>query len=289
MSKIDLHIHSNYSDDGELSIKEIMDMCRLSGMELVSITDHNSVRGVSPALKENTGLKVVSGVELDCTYKDQNFHFLGYDFDHTRKEFLEIEQGILEQERNAAEEKIHLFRSYSCIPVSTLEVFTAAGTGIVTGELIADIVLSKKNASDYEILKPYLPGGAKSDMPNVSFYWDFFSPGKPAYVPIRYISLLDARDLIRKANGFAVLAHPGQNLSGNYDLLNDMIEEGIDGIEVYSSYHSEEAAAYFLDVAKRNRLLVTCGSDFHGKNKPNIHVGGHGAPPEACGRNMFSM
>lgn len=277
MSKVDLHIHSKYSGDGEFSIKKIMDMCKASGMKLMSITDHNSVKGIPIALEENAGMRVVSGVELDCTYKGRSFHLLGYGFDHTRNEFLEIEKDIYHQEIEAAERKIRLFQKATDIPLSVVKVMAAADGGIVTGELIADLVLSKENAADYEILKPYLPGGAKSDMPNVRFYWDFFSPGKPAYVPISYITLPDAIGLIHKANGISVLAHPGQNLSDDYGLLTDIIKEGIGGIEVFSSYHSKDTAAYFLDAAKQNHLLITCGSDFHGKNKPNIQIGGHGA------------
>jgi predicted metal-dependent phosphoesterase TrpH len=277
VSKIDLHIHSKYSDDGELSVKEIISICKTSDMKLVSITDHNCVKGVDEAFKTNPGINIISGVELDCVYKGMNFHLLGYRFDYTRSEFLEIEQDIYHQEMEAGEEKIRLFQNATGIPISIAEVIDAADGSIVTGELIAELVLAKENASDYDVLKPYLPGGVKSGMPNVEVYWDFFSPGKPAYVPINYIALSDAKELIHKANGISVLAHPGQNLSDDYSLLTDIITEGIDGIEVFSSYHSEDTTACFLDIARQNHLLVTCGSDFHGKHKPNIQIGGHGA------------
>ena len=277
MSTIDLHIHSQFSNDGELSVKNILNMCKTAGMKLVSITDHNSVKGINEVIKNDGGLSVISGVELDCIYKGINLHLLGYGFDHTRKEFLKIEEDIIDQEKEAAEKRIRLFQNTTGIPVSVTEVLSASKNGIVTGELIAEIVLAKENVSEYEVLKPYLPGGEKSDMPNVHFYWDFFSPEKQAYVPIQYISLTEGIDLIHKARGIAVLAHPGKNLSGNYDLLDGIIAEGIDGIEAFSSYHSTEEAIYFQNIAKQNRLLISCGSDFHGKNKPNIHIGGHGS------------
>jgi predicted metal-dependent phosphoesterase TrpH len=278
VSKVDLHIHSKFSDDAELSVKKIMEECRVLNMELVSITDHNSVQSVSEALEWNTDdMRVLSGVELDCTYKGINFHLLGYGFDHKRKEFCEIERDIFEQEMEAAEKKVLLFQKATGIPVSITEVMAASGGGIVTGEHIAELVLAREDASEYEVLKPFLPGGAKSDMPYVRFYWDFFSHGKPAHVPIRYTSLTDANDLIHSANGISILAHPAQNLTGGYDLLNDIVKEGIDGIEVFSSYHSKDAVTYFLDFAKQNNLLITSGSDFHGKNKPNIGIGCHGA------------
>ena len=107
MSKLDLHIHSAASDDGEYTPQEIVAMSRAQGMELIAITDHNSVRSVAAAQSEAlsacaaSGLRVISGVELDCTHKGRNFHLLGYCFDHTRKEFAQIEQDILEQEKMA--------------------------------------------------------------------------------------------------------------------------------------------------------------------------------------------
>ncbi len=132
----------------------------------------------------------------------------------------------------AAREKIRLFQSATGIPVDEDEVLAASSDGVVPGELIADILLAKKEAPQYEILRPYLPGGAKSDMPNVRFYWDFFSEGKAAYVPVHYISLADAVSLIHDAGGISVLAHPGQNLDrGETELLESLLFREIDGIE----------------------------------------------------------
>ncbi|MEF9973517.1 MAG: phosphatase, partial [Clostridia bacterium] len=111
----------------------------------------------------------------------------------------------------------------------------------------------------------------------VNFYWDYFSQGKPAYVPIHYISLSEGVALLHKAGGIAVLAHPGQNLQGDDDFLERMLETGIDGIEAYSSYHDRTRAAMFDHIAQSHKLLVTCGSDFHGKIKPSIPLCGHRA------------
>ena len=75
----------------------------------------------------------------------------------------------------------------------------------------------------------------------------------------------------------AVLAHPGQNLGGDDTLLSAILAEKIDGIEVFSSYHPPSAAAHYLKIAEQNGLLISCGSDFHGKHKPGIGLGEHGA------------
>lgn len=277
MSKIDLHIHSNYSDDGEYSPEEILLQCKAQGMELIAITDHNSVKGIPGALDGSDNLKVITGVELDCTYEGRNFHLLGYGFDPSKGGYGEIEQNIIRQEINAAEEKVERFRTATGIPLKTGNVLAASDNGIITGELIGEIVLAMPDAAGYDLLQPYLPGGIKSDMPYVAFYWDFFSEGRPAYVPIHYPSLRECIALIHETGGSAVLAHPGQNLKNDATLLPGIISEGIDGIEAFSSYHSRAVSEYYLDAAKQHHLFVTCGSDFHGRNKPNIRLGAHGA------------
>lgn len=277
MSKVDLHIHTKFSDDGEFSPGEIVRQCEAGGMEWIAVTDHNSVRGVSKATEEAVSVRVISGVELDCVYRGHDFHLLGYGIDVSREEFWEIEQDILKQERRAAEEKIRLFSQASGIYVDADKILADSENGVVTGEQIAAYVLGRKEAERDERLVPYLPGGQKSDMPNVRFYWDFFSKGKPAYVEISYLSLPDAAALIHSAGGMAVLAHPGQNLKGDDELLAGIMEEKIDGIEAFSSYHSRAEAAHYLEAAIQGGLLVTCGSDFHGRHKPNIRLGGHNA------------
>lgn len=279
MSKIDLHIHSQYSGDGELSPQQIVALGKAQGMELIAVTDHNCVRGVAQAqaLGRAVGLRVVSGVELDCSCGGKLFHLLGYGFDPARPEFDRIEKDIMAQEQAAAVKKIELFEAATRILVDRQQVFAAAQNGMVTGELIAEAVLAGEGAQHHPLLRPYLPGGANSDMPHVRFYWDFFAEGKAAFVPIRYLSMAAAVQLLHSAGGVAVLAHPGQNLTDD-TLLPELLAAGIDGIEAFSSYHTHETVLHYARIANENGLLTTCGSDFHGKHKPNILLGGHGAP-----------
>ena len=79
--------------------------------------------------------------------------------------------------------------------------------------------------------------------------------------------------MVHKYGGKTVLAHPGNNLKDKYELFDEMVKIGIDGVEAFSSYHSQEAIDYFYKKAQEYDLLVTCGSDYHGKTKPSIHLG----------------
>jgi predicted metal-dependent phosphoesterase TrpH len=276
MAYVDLHIHSNKSDDAEFSIREIFEMCTEEKMKKVSITDHNSVKGVAEAieLSQKSNIEVISGIEIDCLYNDEtNLHLLGYMFDYKRKEFLEIEENIFKQEMNSASEKIYKFKKYTGIPLDEKEIYDKSEGKIISGELIAEVVLSKEYDKEYQILKPYLKGGSRSDRPYVNFYWDFFAQGKPAYIKINFISLGDAITLVKSTGGIPVLAHPGQSLKSNFSLVDNIIDQGVTGIEAFSSYHSRETSEYFYKKALAKNLIVTCGSDFHGKTKPDIKIG----------------
>ena len=146
----------------------------------------------------------------------------------------------------------------------------------MTGETICAYLLEDESNIENPLLRPYFKGGDRSDMPLVNFYWDYMAQGKIAYVDGNFItSLEDALAMIKESNGFAVLAHPGQNLAGKEEMLADIIDAGVIGIEVYTSYHDETQIAYYLKKAEQFGCLITGGSDYHGAIKPNIVIGEH--------------
>ncbi|MHD0317655.1 PHP domain-containing protein [Fusobacterium sp. THCT1E2] len=281
MSKnIDLHMHSLYSDDGEFSPKEIIAIGKDEGMEIMALTDHNSVKGVDEMIEsgKKAGIKVISGVEIDCVYKGVNLHMLGYGINHKRKEFLEIEEEIFEKEMAIAKIKIEKLKENTDLIIDEKKIFEIAAGNIVTGEIIGEVVLGEEKNRSNLLLKEYFNNGAKSDMPFVHFYWDFFSQGRIAYVPIEFRPMTEIVKLIKESGGLAVLAHPGNNFKNCLEIADDIIKEGIDGIEVFSTYHSPEQIDYFFNRAEKNNLLMTFGSDFHGKNKPHIRLKGYPIP-----------
>ena len=281
MSKnIDLHMHSLYSDDGEFSPEEIIAMGKKEEMEIMALTDHNSVKGVDEMTEygKKAGIKVISGVEIDCVYKGINLHMIGYGIDHKRKEFLEIENEIFEKEMTIAKIKIEKLKENTDLIVNEEKIFKIAAGNIVTGEIIGEVVLGEEKNRSNPLLKEYFNNGAKSDMPFVHFYWDFFSQGRIAYVPMGFRPMTEIVKLIKESGGLAVLAHPGNNFKNCLEIADDIIKEGIDGIEVFSTYHSPEQIDYFYNRAEKNNLLMTFGSDFHGKNKPHIRLKGYPVP-----------
>lgn len=273
-NQLDLHMHSNISNDGEYSPTNLMGLCKEKGLKTVSLTDHNSIRGLAEAKAsaDQLGIEFINGIELDCQYEGCNLHLLGYDIDPTLTEFKSNELDILKKEQEASIKRIGLVKDLG-IHFDSQKVMALAIEGVVTGEMIAEVVLEEKMNETNPLLEPYREKGERSDNPFVNFYWDFCAQGKPAYVPIVYMSLQEAIQLIKKAGGIAVLAHPGINIGQDQKKLEGIITCGLDGIEVYCSYHDEKTIAFYYEQAERNSLLKTMGSDFHGKTKPAIEMG----------------
>ncbi len=274
MSWLDLHLHSCCSDDGEFTPQELMERCRREQVRTAALADHNTAAGVREAEIHAAvnGITLIPSIELDCTFGEVNLHVLGYFIDPDYEPFAEIGADIMLQEQKAAAERIRLVNEVG-IYVEEASVMSRAIDGVVPGELIAEVALEDERNQANPHMAPYLPGGEFADSPFVSFYWNLCAKGKPAYVPLYFITLQQAVEHIHKAGGIAVLAHPGNNIHEDETLLRGIIDAGVSGIEVFSSYHNAEQTAFYRDQAERMGLAVTCGSDFHGKNKPTIEIG----------------
>jgi predicted metal-dependent phosphoesterase TrpH len=277
MATVDLHIHSNYSNDGEFTPDQLVALCLQAGLTHAAIADHNSVKAIDEALNaaEGSGLMILPAIEMDCEIDGINLHVLGYGVDHTNPVFSEIEADLHRQEQENTVQLMSLVRQMG-IEFDQGLVEDMAFDGVVTGEMIAEAALLYDAEASNPLLDPYRGDGDRSDNPYVNFYWDYCSQGKPAYTPMEFISLSQAISIIRSNHGVPVLAHPGVNVKENDASLKKIIVEGVLGIEVYSSYHNREQVRFYRQIAQSKDLLVTCGSDFHGKTKKSIKIGDTG-------------
>lgn len=275
MATIDLHIHSYYSNDADFSPTKLVQLCLDAGLTHVAIADHNSIKAIDEALSaaEDTALTVIPAVEMDCIQDGVVLHILGYGIDHSDPVFTEIEEDLHQQEKANSTQLVQLVRQLG-IEFDDDLVESLSYKGVITGEMIAEAALIYDSEQKNSLLDPYRGNGERSDNPNVNFYWDYCSQGKPAHVPMHFISLEEAVEIIRSNHGVPILAHPGINVKEDMDFLERIITKGVAGIEVYSSYHNESQVRFYQEAALSKDLLITCGSDFHGKNKKSIKIGG---------------
>lgn len=277
MGRIDLHVHSVESCDGDVEPDQLVALAKQAGVKVMAVADHNNTRAVGRALAagEALGVTVVPAIEIDCHLDGLSLHILGYGIRHDDPAYAALGEDVDVQYRNASLEQLDRIADLG-IAVDRAAIMAEARNGIATGEHIAEMLFAEPANRDNPLLAPYYPGGAKSDNPYVSFYWDICAPGKPAHVPMRFMSLDEAVTLITGTGGVAVLAHPGVSLAGGEDMLPKVLERGVEGVEAFSSYHDPAACTSWFDRARRAGALVTCGSDFHGKFKPPIRLGVHG-------------
>ena len=257
----DLQSHSIHSD-GALPASEVVERAANAGVELLALSDHDTVDGVDEALAtaKREGLKLVRSVEISSVQAEyEDLHILGYGVDHTddafRAKLLEFrgDREVRAQRMQQALEELGWE-----IDESVLKARVAAGKPIGRPHLSQAAFNHPANAKRIEeegfetfsdLLVAYLiPGGA-------------------AYRARTFPTVQDAIDVIHDAGGVAIWAHPFWDIKADPAVLEtaDRFRElGIDGIEVFYVTHTREQIELLADYTERNDLLSTGSSDFHG-------------------------
>lgn len=273
--KADLHIHSRYSNDGEIGIPDIIKLCLDAELDTFSISDHNCIGGSREAFglcADLNGLHFVPGIEIDCNYRGTDLHLLGYQVDLEGSDFDLLEASNRQRHLEAVPQMAHNLAKLG-IEIDLEELMIKSGGEPPSAELFAEVLLQKPGQESNPALRPYMPGGERSDMPLINFYLDYFAQGKPAYVNIEHMRLEEALELVTGNGGIPIVAHPGLNLKDREAEVNELIDLGAAGLEVFNNYHSNSQTDYFAEFCRKRAVLMTCGSDFHGKNKPLISIG----------------
>jgi predicted metal-dependent phosphoesterase TrpH len=270
---IDLHTHSTASD-GSDSPTRVVELAVEAGCGAVALTDHDRLDGVAEARAAagGTGTEVVAGCELSCDHPG-TMHLLVY--------FLEPGLGPLQDElvarqqsRDRRNQQMVARLSELGLPVSWEEIEREAGGRGVGRPHVAAVMMRK---------------GIVSSVQEAFDVW--LAKGRPAYLPKDNLAPAEAVRLARASGAVAVLAHPlslGLDPGGLEATAGELRDIGLGGLEaVYGRYYPAERAG-LIQLADRLGLVVTGGSDYHGRYKPDLAVGtGRGdldVPDEALER-----
>ncbi|MFH1904370.1 MAG: PHP domain-containing protein [bacterium] len=246
---VDLHIHSCASD-GTLTAEEIVDACIDKNITLFSVTDHNSIAGNAKLCKltKSKDISYISGVEIASTFKGREFHITVYGFDETNKELRELlRKHTQDVEGNFCNKFIKSFSSQ--IPQLSLEEFSTYSYDLRRGGCkLLNYLMDKKVLKTLEEYF-FLAG-------------DIISKFRTFSLPHKVI------DIAKKAGGYPFLAHPPDyyNCLDRFPEkeLDEWYEWGIAGIECYSPYFTEGENEPYISFCKKNGLLISGGSDYHG-------------------------
>jgi len=258
-TKVDLHCHSNQSD-GALSPDDLVSRAAEHGVELLSLTDHDTISGQQEAMvaAKKLGVHMVSGIELSCVWRNMTIHILGFNFD--------LANGVMaaaqEKQSKARLQRARLI-SDRLLKKGLPDLFESAvslsSSGIPGRPHFAQIMLDAGIVSSHaEAFKKYLGAGKVGDVKSV---WP---------------ELSEVLHWICASEGDAVIAHP-RKYTMSLTKLRDMIEEfkefGGKGIEVITSGQKQGEIGMLSDLCQRYELLGSAGSDFHTPKYPWAELG----------------
>lgn len=261
MKYADLHVHTFYSDS-TFSPEMAIACAKGKGLDAIAICDHDSIGGIAPCQKEGSlvSIEVIPAIEMTAEKIDAEIHLLGYFIDWQAEWFKKLLTEIQKARLDRAYEMLKKLKDAG-IEMNPENVFRLAGKGTVGRLHVAQaMILTGKVRTFREVFDKY-----------IGF-------GKPCYVPYTKFSPKEAIEIILKAGGVPVLAHP--NILGKDEYIPEFIGYGLRGIEVYHTDHNSRVRVHYEGIAKRYNLLMTGGSDCHGLAKGKVLMGGVRVPYE---------
>lgn len=268
MKRSDFHIHTNYSD-GVFTPEKIVDTALEAGLQVIALTDHDNILSYDIAQKylneigKQDELEIIQGVEVNTLYKNYEVHILGYFMNPNNEDFQKLMKAQQQARINQTLEIIDLLDKKENIKIS----FDSIKAQVAEGGSIGRPHIAKAITN---------AGGTNSV---IEAYSKYINDNSPVYVQRKTVSPQDAVEIIYDAGGVPVIAHP-HDIDIAEDLIKDLMNYGLRGIEAYHRKHSPAVVEYFSSMAEKLGLIVTGGSDFHAPNILNgqILLGKHFIP-----------
>lgn len=274
IKRIDLHIHTNKSD-GILEPKEVIDEAYKNGVSVIAIADHDTIEAYNDELfkyAQSKNIKLINAVEISTKSNKAGIHVLGYNFDLNDKKFQEK----LYQIRNARHIYLHdvakkLNELGYILNIDELDKIDA----VTKSHIALDIINNEKNREI--LLKNFNHIPSKGE-----FIENIMNENCPAYVKKETVTPKEAADIIRKAKGKVVLAHPvayvyedGLTEKDILNIIKDMKPDGIEANYLYVDSNDKkiDETKKWNKFATNNNLFVTVGSDFHNKDRLRPEIG----------------
>jgi predicted metal-dependent phosphoesterase TrpH len=268
VSLVDLHVHS-IASDGKLAPEAIIGKAAELGLKVISLTDHDSIAGIVPALKAAKafpGLTFIPGVEISTDLPDGEAHILGYFIDYTdpalEKALERFRDSRLGRGRGMVEKLAALG-----IKIDWARVQAIAGDGAIGRPHIARAMLEKGYISTFE-----------------EAFDRYIGHGGPAYVEREKMTPEEAVALIVRSRGLPVLAHPF-TVKDPEAMVRQLKPAGLVGIEAYYKDNTAAKTQATLKLARKYGLIATGGTDYHGiGDSKEVMLGGVEVPLEAAQR-----
>lgn len=263
MNAIDLQIQSTASD-GKETPGDLVRLAKEQGLKVISITDHDTVAGVDEALEaaRKYAVRVIPGIEMSA--EEHESHILGYGIDHKHPRLLDEVRRMQEERIRVNREMMENLRKNEGFAIEWDDVLSDTPGSTVTSFHVVRAIMKKPEN------KEKLGGISKNE-----FYRKYLSRDGPNRVARKNIPAKSAIDILHTAGGVAVWSHPAIAFREDQDNLEkfllEMIQWGIDGIEVFNPSHTEDDVEFLESMSVKYRLLRTAGSDFHDRGNEKNH------------------
>ena len=268
--RIDLHAHSSASD-GTDSPAELVGNALAAGLDVVALTDHDTVAGHAAAIAAlsgpqlaGSGLTLVTGAEVSCRVEGISMHLLAYLFDPDEPEFARMRDLVRNDRFRRAEVMVERCRALGA-PITWEQVLRIAGDGSVGRPHVASALVE---------------AGVVADIDS-AFTGQWLANGGRADVRKQELDPFEAVRLVRAAGGVPVFAHPGAVKRGrtvSEQVITELAAAGLAGLEVDHIDHDEPTRARLRDLAAGLGLLATGSSDYHGSRK-TVRLGANTTAP----------
>ena len=257
MDTIDLHTHSTFSV-GTFTPLQLVKYAEEKGLKAFALTDHDTTEGVKEAKSIETNVEVISGVEISTRYDKKEIHIVGL---YVNENDADLNKQLKYYREKRVTRNFEILEKLNSLGVNiTIDDVKESCTGdVISRAHIAKALVSKGFVGSYtEAFDRYL------------------GDNKCAYVPRETLNYEESMELITKAGGVPVLAHPLLYKMSDTNLENMMVklrQKGLKAVEVYYSTHSNSDTQHIMAMANRVGLIYSGGSDFHGATKPKIDMG----------------
>ena len=257
MDTIDLHTHSTFSD-GTFTPSQLVKYAEEKGLKAFALTDHDTTEGIKEAKSIETNVEVISGVEISTRYDKKEIHIVGL---YVNENDADLNKQLKYYREKRVTRNFEILEKLNSLGVNiTIDDVRESCTGdVISRAHIAKALVSKGFVGSYtEAFDRYL------------------GDNKCAYVPRETLNYEESMELITKAGGVPVLAHPLLYKMSDTNLENMMVklrQKGLKAVEVYYSTHSNSDTQHVMAMANRVGLIYSGGSDFHGATKPKIDMG----------------
>jgi predicted metal-dependent phosphoesterase TrpH len=260
----DLHIHSIYSD-GSFNPYEIVQLCKRCNLKAIALTDHDTVSGVEEAVSYSThDFEVIPAVEMSSNIGDMDIHILGYYLDYKNHALLAYLDDFKQHRAERVKKIIHKLHSNG-IKLEFEQIKMVA----------KDCSLGRPHVAEVLLENGYVKSMAEA-------FHRYLGYGLPYYVPKKNIEPKEVMKIIKESRGIPVIAHPGTINSES--ILYQLIMDGALGIEIWHPEHTLRWRQGLCEIALKNGLLMTGGSDCHGRRIDTVRIGLTGCGEEEINR-----